>query len=63
MPITEPYKIKEGKTELFAVSIRRRNGTSYQVKSEDKQSIIDYRKEFLEAAQKRLLQSQKTMVR
>lgn len=57
--ITEPYQIKDG----WTVKITRKNNTSYEVKSEDLQSIIDYREEFLAAQQKRLLQSQKTMVR
>lgn len=57
--ITEPYQIKDG----WAVKITRRNGTSYQVKSEDYQSIAEYREEFLAAVQKRMLQSQKSLVR
>lgn len=57
--ITEPYQIKDG----WAIKITRRNGTSYQVKSEDYQSIVDYREEFLAAALKRKLQSQKSLVR
>lgn len=54
MPITEPYKIKEGKTELFAVSIRRRNGTEYRVKSEDLESIKEYRAAYLTMQAKRV---------
>lgn len=57
--ITEPYKIKNG----WAVKITRKNNTFYETKSEDLQSIIDYREEFLAERQKRLLQSQKTVVR
>ena len=57
--ISEPYKTKNG----YAITIVRKNGASYRVTSDDLQSLVEYREEFLAARQKRLLQSQKTVVR
>lgn len=53
MPISEPYEINEGQKKLFAVLIRRRNGTCYQVKSEDLESIKEYRAEYLAVQSKK----------
>lgn len=47
--ITEPYKVGNE----WAVTIVRRNGTEYRVRSEDMQSIIDYRNEFIQLKQQR----------
>lgn len=43
--ITEPYNLKG----LWTVKITRNNGQTYLVTSPDKQSIVDYRQEFLNA--------------
>jgi len=47
--ITEPYNLKG----LWTVRITRKNGQTYLVTSPDKQSIEDYRAEFLAAQKKR----------
>lgn len=47
--ITEPYAIGRE----WGVQITRKNGTTYVVRSDDYQSIVDYRKEFIEQATKR----------
>lgn len=47
--ITEPYSIGHE----WCVQITRNNGTKYLVRSEDYQSIVDYRNEFIEQAVKR----------
>lgn len=49
MPISDVYSIKGG----WAVEITRRNGTTYQVKSDDYQSMADYRNEYLVAQAKK----------
>lgn len=49
MAISEVYNIKGG----YAVKITRTNGSSYQVKSDDYQSIVDYRNEYLQAQAKK----------
>lgn len=53
--ITQPYLLN-GRWE---VKITRRNKKFYIVSSEDKQSIIEYRDEFLQAQQQRLKQKQR----
>lgn len=49
MPISEVYEIKNG----YAVRITRRNGGTYQVTSEDYQSMVEYRQEYLAAQAKK----------
>ena len=49
MSISDIYNIKDG----YAVKITRSNGQSYQVKSEDYQSMVEYREEFLAAQAKK----------
>lgn len=49
MPISEVYNIKDG----YAVKITRRNGQTYQVTSQDYQSLVEYREEYLAAQAKK----------
>lgn len=49
MSISNIYRIKDG----YAVKITRTNGSSYQVKSEDYQSMVDYRNEYLQVQAKK----------
>lgn len=49
MPISEIKQTKDG----YAVEIKRSNGTTYKVTSEDYQSMVDYRNEYLESQARR----------